>query len=153
MLACGTKNGNVHLYNITTHDELASISCGKQPHSSDWSETGQILRINTTNRLLYIDTVEKQTIKISELDDNVSFVSSTCPMSYETQGVWDHSGVVTAVCRSPTEPLLAAANDQGQISLYRYPCLSGKVSASGSVNMCTRLSSNVAVLFAGHLRI
>eukprot|EP00049_Salpingoeca_infusionum_P014678 m.277472 g.277472 ORF g.277472 m.277472 type:complete len:800 (+) comp15728_c1_seq5:113-2512(+) len=129
MLACGTKNGNVHLYNITTHDELASISCGKQPHSSDWSETGQILRINTTNRLLYIDTVEKQTIKISELDDNVSFVSSTCPMSYETQGVWDHSGVVTAVCRSPTEPLLAAANDQGQISLYRYPCLSGKAEA------------------------
>lgn len=91
----------------------------------DLSSEGRYMQSNcSAYELLFCDlTTGKQVTHSSQLKD-VIWDSWTCKMGWPVQGIWQKGmdgSDINAACRSNSGHLLATADDNGKIHLFRYP--------------------------------
>ena len=94
----------------------------------DWSTDGEILRSNCGAYELLFHAVDSDSGAARQITSATSvrdteWASQHCPISWASLGVIrEYDGSFTnAVDRSPDGSLLAAAQDDGRVALYRYP--------------------------------
>eukprot|EP01006_Ploeotia_vitrea_P044073 TRINITY_DN66802_c4_g1_i1.p1 TRINITY_DN66802_c4_g1~~TRINITY_DN66802_c4_g1_i1.p1 ORF type:complete len:807 (-),score=500.45 TRINITY_DN66802_c4_g1_i1:110-2446(-) len=132
LVAVGTHGSVIVLLDAESFDVKSVLKAHNAAITAlDWSADSKHIRSNCrAYELLFFDVDTdvpgdaKQNPDASALKD-VEWASATCPLTWETQGVFapDQDGTdvnVTAKC--PTAPLLASGDDYGNVNLYRYPC-------------------------------
>jgi microtubule-associated protein-like 6 len=128
LLAVSSHDNRIYLYDRKTYVRTAIC----KGHSSyithiDFSNDGKYLQSNCgAYELLFWDTeTGKQKRSASELRD-VQWASWTCVLGWPVQGIFQEEmdGTdVNAVHRNPTGNLLATADDNGMLNIFRYPAV------------------------------
>lgn len=98
----------------------------------DWSVDAALLRLNTVGlNVHYINPKDASPVDAIACRD-VVYHTHTCPLSWETQGVWPltpNGTEVTSVAAtkpiagSSTPTLVASSEDSGNVKLFNYPCV------------------------------
>jgi WD40 repeat protein len=136
-LSVGSHNNSIYIYSVSRgQDSSVSLSLRAKfsKHNSyithfDYSADGRFIQSNCgAYELLFSDASNgKQVTSASELKD-VKWSTWTCPLGWPVQGIWPPGADgtdINAVDRSHSGHLIAAADDFGKASLFRYPCLVG----------------------------
>lgn len=132
LLALGTGDGRVFLYNVSSNYELiarCTLPTGSTAMSLDFSADARFFRVTTSTNLLSIFSCEdglEQTKYVTLRD--ILWATHTCTLAWGTQGA--HTRSVTAVDLAGAgdefdlnSPMLAVADEFGTIDLCRYPLL------------------------------
>jgi microtubule-associated protein-like 1/2 len=150
MLACGSRDNSIYLYNVT-EDGLKYSRCGRcSGHSSfithlDWSVDSQYLISNSGDyECLYWSALMSKQITQVQLVREIKWASHTCTISFSTFGIWNSTDInanpttgspiplsidgtdINACYASTKNGLLATVDDFGKLNLFVFPCSSPK---------------------------
>jgi len=130
-LAGGSNDSKVYVFDATSLKKRAVFKASTSHVTHlDFSSCSQFLRTNDQSYelLFYNLKTKKQTTSASGLR-NVQWATTSCPLSWETQGVWP-SGAdgtdIDACCATPASSssgprMIATADDKGNVTLFPYP--------------------------------
>eukprot|EP00276_Gloeochaete_wittrockiana_P019624 CAMPEP_0184336236 /NCGR_PEP_ID=MMETSP1089-20130417/4606_1 /TAXON_ID=38269 ORGANISM="Gloeochaete wittrockiana, Strain SAG46.84" /NCGR_SAMPLE_ID=MMETSP1089 /ASSEMBLY_ACC=CAM_ASM_000445 /LENGTH=666 /DNA_ID=CAMNT_0026661207 /DNA_START=116 /DNA_END=2113 /DNA_ORIENTATION=- len=129
-LAVASHDMTIDIYAV--HSSYRRIGTCKG-HSSfithiDWSEDSRYLMSNSGDyELLYWDAENATQIADTVSMRDVPWCSYTCVLGWPVTGIWPpfaDGTDVNAVCRSPSNHLLASGDDFFRVRLFRFPCIS-----------------------------
>ena len=140
-LAVASHDGVVYVYATSDDGEyILKNQCsghdGGVTHL-DFTADGVFMQTcSTTGELKYwdVENGDERADGASLLRDS-SWASWTCPFGWPVQGVWGHPAApsrISAVDRAVSGNVVAAADLDGRLSLFRYPCVSP---AAGAVSL------------------
>lgn len=135
MIALGSRDNFIYIYQVD--DECRKYSrLGKcLGHSSyithlDWSEDGEVLRSNSGDyELLYWNPTTCRQITSSSSLKDLAWDSNTCPITFQTIGIWPENADGTDLnsCeRTQDLRLMATGDDFGKVKLFSYPVMQPK---------------------------
>lgn len=131
MLAVGSRDNNIYVYNVEEEGRKFSKRSGKcSGHSSyithiDWSENSEIIRSNSGDyEVLYwiASRCKQETNK--EIVRDLEWATQNCTLSFDSIGIWPDGADGTDVnscAKSNDGTLIASADDFGKVNLLVYP--------------------------------
>jgi len=161
-LAVSSHDNKVHVFSFPKLD----LFCTLKGSSSfithlDWSADSRFIRTNDGSYELLFYAVKKGNQAPhagSALKDTV-WHTSTCPISWATQGIWapgyDGTDINHCDASVDTHPdgyrILAAGDDFGKVKLYRYPSMvepSKAITLKGHSSHVTKVKFNGEYLYS-----
>ncbi|KAM8904777.1 echinoderm microtubule-associated protein-like 2 isoform 1-T1 [Spinachia spinachia] len=130
-LAVASHDNFVYIYAVTETGRKYSRVGKCTGHSSfvthlDWSADSQHLVTNSGDyEILFWEASSGKHVTNMDVVRNQQWATSTCPLSFNTFGVWPDGADgtdINAVCRSHEGSLLASADDFGNVHLFSFPC-------------------------------
>uniref|UniRef100_T1IJD0 Uncharacterized protein n=1 Tax=Strigamia maritima TaxID=126957 RepID=T1IJD0_STRMM len=135
-LAVGSKDGNIYLYSVTSSGfvyKRRNVMRGNDMlRNVDFSHDGRYLQSDTDDYdLLYWYIANFEQEKLPSTMRDVRWSRLTCTLGYSINGIWNNinqrlPGLITSSHVSSSNKLLSAADDEGYVRLFRYPCISPK---------------------------
>jgi len=136
LLAVGTHGSVIVIMDVAANYQVQSVLTTHHSFIThmDWSTDGTLLRSNDgAYELLFHDLSDpKSPAHVSSASSvkDTDWATSHCILSWECVGVVGQDGnFINTADRSPDRGLLATGNDDGMVSLWRFP-------ASGKAHQC-----------------
>ncbi|XP_059480615.1 echinoderm microtubule-associated protein-like 2 isoform X3 [Neocloeon triangulifer] len=130
LCALGSRDNNIYVYQASEQYKKFERIGRCVGHSSfithlDWSVDGNFIQSNSGDyELLYWNASTCRQVPQSTQMRNVAWATLSCPLNFNTLGVWPENADGTDVnsCeRSHNRKLLATGDDFGKVKLYAYP--------------------------------
>jgi len=123
-VACGSHNAQVIVLDVESFKpKMILKSSSATVTQIDFSKDSQFIRTNDMSyELLFYSIATKKQATSATQFLTTEWATHTCPLSYETQGIWPSDADGTDInsvniCGS----LMATADDNGKVNLYPYP--------------------------------
>jgi WD40 repeat protein len=136
-IAAGARDNSIYLYSVAQQfkrkAKFSKHNAGI--NQLDFTADGKALQsCCSAYEILFSDTSSGVQIgnAVATLLD-AEWATWTCSLGWSVQGIWNGTmdgSDVNSVDRSPSGKLLAVADDFGQVSVYRYPCIMPGAEAS-----------------------
>ncbi|PIK34274.1 putative 77 kDa echinoderm microtubule-associated protein [Apostichopus japonicus] len=133
-LAVGCQDCRIYIYTVMDEGQVYRKQGILQGHPEnvthiDWSNDGQYLQsVSAAYDLLFWSVDEMAQEGAASLRD-VTWKTQTCILGYTVAGIWptnDRFAKIQSVDRSRQSKLAISGDQNGQLSLYTYPCSSYK---------------------------
>ncbi|XP_026332568.1 echinoderm microtubule-associated protein-like 2 isoform X2 [Hyposmocoma kahamanoa] len=130
LVALGSRDNFIYIYQVDDNCTRYSRLGKCLGHSSyithlDWSEDSEYIRSNSGDyELLYWNATTCRQITSATQMRDVSWATNTCPITFQTIGVWPENADGTDIntcTRSHDAKLAATGDDFGKVKLYAYP--------------------------------
>lgn len=130
LVALGSRDNFIYVYRVDDAGARYSRLGKCLGHSSyithlDWSEDSQYIRSNSGDyELLYWNATTCRQIPAPTSMRDVSWASNSCPITFQTIGVWPENADGTDInscTRSNDSRLVATGDDFGKVKLFAYP--------------------------------
>ena len=139
MLAVGSRDNNIYIYNVSQNYKLSGICRGHSSFIShiDWNQDNTMIQTNDgAYELLYwnAETCKQHTSSYTMRD--AAWATWTCTMGWPVQGVWRDNSDGTDVnsChRSSAGDVVVTADDFGMVRLFPFPALRGDGRGKGQL--------------------
>ncbi|EGD79298.1 hypothetical protein PTSG_09714 [Salpingoeca rosetta] len=131
-LACGTKHGFLHIYTTADYQLLFAAQAERddQVTAIDWLLDESYLQVACLSNTFYVSMGEQRVVNATETAITCDWYTRTCPLSWEAQGTRQSltkgATAVSHCSRSSNKALIVAGDNQGRLTVYKYPCYSTK---------------------------
>jgi len=129
ILAVASHDRRVYLYDVSRNFELQA-KCEGHSHPVlhvDFSADSEYVRSNCDGYEMIFHRVEDgAVINSPSMLKDAEWTSSTCPLSWATQGIWPEitdDTVYNACDAAPDQELLVAADDIGNLRIFNFPAI------------------------------
>jgi microtubule-associated protein-like 6 len=114
------------------HEASIDIEMGSALAQLDWSVDSALMTVvSKDGNLLFVDITKRARVEPAAVRD-VQWATRSCKFGHGAQGIWPGHSEVNAVARSHSGKVLATAEDDGLVKLFRYPCTVEKAASKES---------------------